>query len=153
MGGSPGDVSENPETQERRKKGWRVSCDVDEVTEKLQNELCSFSNLSVALPTSQLILRPFRCFTYVKAHSPALLSLLLRLRIFTYVTWRAAHETSSCVSEVLALAVEALVPLRQKAVNGCLVKSQGCVVNHFCMYCLTLSSEVNRLHLRAFLGD
>ena len=32
-------------------------------------------------------------FTYVTAHSPTLLSLLLRHRIFTYVTWRAAHVT------------------------------------------------------------
>ena len=39
---------------------------------------CSFSNLSVTSPTSQLIFRPFRCFTYVTAHSPTLLSLLLR---------------------------------------------------------------------------
>ena len=31
-------------------------------------------------------------------------------------------ETSTCMSEVLALAAEALVPLRHKAVNGCLVK-------------------------------
>ena len=51
----------------------------------------SFSNTSVVLPTSQLILQPFRCFTYVTARCPTLLSLLLRHRIFTYVTWRAAH--------------------------------------------------------------
>ena len=51
----------------------------------------SFSNPSVGLPMSQLILQPFRCFTYVTAHSPTLLSLLLRHRLFTYVTWRAAH--------------------------------------------------------------
>ena len=104
-----------------------MSCDVGEVTESLENELCydynyelcsfsklchfiyvtahsdsprfpslhllhsSFSNPSLALPTSQLILQPFRCFTYVTAHSPTLLSLLLRYRIFSYVTWRAAH--------------------------------------------------------------
>ena len=47
--------------------------------------------MSSALPTSQLILQPFRCFTYATAHSPTLLSLLLRHRIFTYVTWRATH--------------------------------------------------------------
>ena len=47
----------------------------------------SFSNISVALPTSQLILQPFRCFMYVTAHSPTLLSLLLLHRLFTYVTW------------------------------------------------------------------
>ena len=49
----------------------------------------SFSNPYVALPKSQLILQPFRCFTYVTAHSVTLLSLLLRHRLFTYVTWRA----------------------------------------------------------------
>ena len=54
-------------------------------------ELCSFSNLSVTSPTSQLILQPFRRFTYVTAHSPSLLSLFLRHRLFIYVTWRAAH--------------------------------------------------------------
>ena len=32
----------------------------------------SFSNLSVTSPTSQLILQPFRPFTYVTAHSPTL---------------------------------------------------------------------------------
>ena len=48
----------------------------------------SFSNPSVALPTSQFILQPFRCFTYVTAHSTTLLSLLLRHRLFT---WRTAH--------------------------------------------------------------
>ena len=52
----------------------------------------SFSNPSVALPTSQLILQPFRCFTYVTAYSPTLISLLLRHRLFTYVTWRAAQN-------------------------------------------------------------
>ena len=55
----------------------------------------SFSNPSVALPTSHLVLQPFRCFTYVTANFPILLSLLLRHRIFTYVTWRAAHELDS----------------------------------------------------------
>ena len=43
----------------------------------------SFSNPSVALPRSQLILQPFCCFTYVAVHSPTLLSLLLRHKFFT----------------------------------------------------------------------
>ena len=52
----------------------------------------SFFNPSVALPTSQLILQPFHCFTYITVHSPTLLLLLLRHhKFFTYVTWRAAH--------------------------------------------------------------
>ena len=43
----------------------------------------SFSNPSVDLPTSQLILQHFRCFTCVTVHSPTLLSLLLRHKLFT----------------------------------------------------------------------
>ena len=43
----------------------------------------SFSNPSVALPTSQLILQPFRRFTYVKTHFPALPLLHLRHSLFS----------------------------------------------------------------------
>ena len=39
MNGSPGDVSEEPVTQEKRKKGSRMSSDVCEATEGLENEL------------------------------------------------------------------------------------------------------------------
>ena len=57
-----------------------MSCDVGEVTERLENELCydynyelcSFSNFSVTSPLSQLTLQPFHRFTYVTAHSPTL---------------------------------------------------------------------------------
>ena len=45
-------------------------------------ELCSFSNLSVTSPTSQLILQPFRRFTYVTAHSPIIPLLHLRHNSF-----------------------------------------------------------------------
>ena len=60
----------------------------------------SFSNTSVASPTSQLIFQPFRCITYVTANSPILLSLLLHHRVFTYVTWRAAHETNCSLTSL-----------------------------------------------------
>ena len=43
----------------------------------------SFSNPSVALPTSQLILQSFRCFIYVTAHSPILPLLDLRHSSFS----------------------------------------------------------------------
>ena len=56
----------------------------------------SFSNPYVASPRSQLILQLFRRFTYATAHSPTLLSLLLSHRLFTYVTWRAAHGRRCC---------------------------------------------------------
>ena len=76
-----------------------MSYDVGEVTERLENEQSSqlqsqqssFSNLYSTLPTSQLILKSFRRFTYVTVHSPTLLSLLLRHKLFTYFTWRAVH--------------------------------------------------------------
>ena len=45
--------------------------------------------------TSELILQPFCCFTYVTAHSPTLLLLLLHHWLFTYVTWRATHDCNS----------------------------------------------------------
>ena len=68
-----------------------MSCDVGEMTESLENELCyeynyelcSFSNLSITSPTSQLILQPFRRFTYITAHSPTLLLLHLRHSSFS----------------------------------------------------------------------
>ena len=65
---------------------WRA-CDVREAKEGLENELwCRWSNGRVgewSSPMSQLILQPFRRFTYVTAHSPTLLSLLLRHKFFT----------------------------------------------------------------------
>ena len=39
MGGSPGELSEELVTQEKRKKGWIINCDVGEATEGLENEL------------------------------------------------------------------------------------------------------------------
>ena len=39
MGGSPGILSEELVTLEKRKKGWRMNCDVDKATEGVENEL------------------------------------------------------------------------------------------------------------------
>ena len=60
MGGSPGDVSEEP-----------------------VNEQSSFSKFSVISPTPQLILQAFRHFTYVTAHFPTLPLLHLRHNSFS----------------------------------------------------------------------
>ena len=46
-------------------------------------EQSSFSNLSITSPTSQLILQPFRRFTYATAHSPSLPLLHLRHSLFS----------------------------------------------------------------------
>ena len=107
----------------KQRKGWRMSFDVGKATEGLENELqhrwsdgklgewadlilqpfrhytyvsahsptllslylchSSFSNPSVASPTSQLILQPFCRFTYVTAHSPTFPSLHLRNSSFS----------------------------------------------------------------------
>ena len=67
--------------------GWRMSCDVGEshspTFPSLHLHHNSFSNPSFALPTSQLILQPFRRFTYVTAHSPILPSLYPRHSSFS----------------------------------------------------------------------
>ena len=39
MGGSPGVLREELVTQENRKKGWRMNCDVGKATEGLENVL------------------------------------------------------------------------------------------------------------------
>ena len=39
MCGSLGELSEELVTQEKRKKGWRMNCDVGEAMEELENEL------------------------------------------------------------------------------------------------------------------
>ena len=60
----------------KQRKGWRMSCDVGEVTERLENELpslylchSSFSNPSVASPKSQLILQSFFRFSHITGSS------------------------------------------------------------------------------------
>ena len=74
-----------------RQKSWRMSCDVGEATKGWRMRLCLILQPFVASSTSQLILQPFRRFTYVTARSTTLPLLHLRHRHFTYVTWRAAH--------------------------------------------------------------
>ena len=54
-----------------------MSCDVGEVTERLENELCCVCVRDL------LILQPFHHFTYVTTHSPILPSLYLRHSSFS----------------------------------------------------------------------
>ena len=84
---------------------WRA-CDVGEAKEGLENELWRrWSDWKLGeWALLILILQAFSHFTYVTAHSPTLLSPLLRHRIFTYFTWRAAHEPS--VSTVIRCFVQ-----------------------------------------------
>ena len=81
----------------KRRKGWRMSCDIGESTERLENELCraSFSNPSFAFPTSQLILQPFRSFTHITAHSPTFP--LLQLRHSSFFNPSVALPTSQAL--------------------------------------------------------
>ena len=103
-------------TQVKQRKGSRMSCDVSKATEGLENEFWrrwnsahsptfpslllgynSLSNPSVALPMSQLILQPFRCFTYVAVHSPTLLSLLLRHKVCSFPNFSITSPTSQLI--------------------------------------------------------
>ena len=63
------DVCEVSLTQVKQRNGCRTSCDVGKASfpnlPSLHLRHSSFSNPSAALPTSQLILQPFRCFSYV----------------------------------------------------------------------------------------
>ena len=101
-----------------RWREWRA-CDVGEAKEGLEKELwrrwsngrvvtahsstlpslhlyhSSFSNPFVALPTSQLILQPFRRFIYVTAHSPFP---LLRLRHSSFSNPSFASPTSQALT-------------------------------------------------------
>ena len=91
-------------TEVKRRKGWRMSSVADEVSERLEElrcdynyELCSFSNLSVTSPTSQLILQTFHRFPYVTAHSSTLPFLHLRHSSFTNPSFASptSHRMSS----------------------------------------------------------
>ena len=96
MGGSPGELSEELVTQEKRKKGRGIKSSAHSPTfPSLHLRHNSFSNPSVALPTSQLILQPFRCFTYVTVHYPTLPSLYLRHSSFSNAF--AASPTSQFI--------------------------------------------------------
>ena len=41
MGGSPGDINEEPVTYEKRNKGWRMSCDVSEASTAVKQVVAS----------------------------------------------------------------------------------------------------------------
>ena len=69
----------------------RSAHDVSKATDGLENELSRRWSDGKLGEWAELVLQAFRRFTHVTAHSPNLLSLLLRHRIFTYITWRAAH--------------------------------------------------------------
>ena len=69
------------------------------VTSSSFNEQSSFSNLSVTSRTSQLILEPFRRFTYVTAHSPTLP--LFHLRHSSFSNPSFASPTSQALHLIL----------------------------------------------------
>ena len=76
-------------------KADAVIIDTGSVTVFSQNMLCSFSNLSVTSPTSQLILQPFHRFTYITAHSQILP--LLHLHHSSFSNTSFASPTSQAL--------------------------------------------------------
>ena len=92
-----------------------MSRDVGEATESLDNglcydynyELCSFSNLSVTSPTSQLILQPFvaylrhSSFSYPSVASPTSPFILQPFFRFSYVTSSSLNSPGESPMDVL----------------------------------------------------
>ena len=90
-----------------------MSCDVGEVTERLENELLSS-------PTSQIILQSFRRLTYVTAHSPTLPLLHLRHSSFSNPSF------ASPMSQALHLIPLASRPFRNWHFLLAIVMHWGC---------------------------
>ena len=76
-------------------------------------QLSSFSNLSVTSSTSQLILQPLRCFTYVTTHSPTLSSLYLRPHSSTLPLLHLRHSSFSNPSVTSPTSQLILQPFRR----------------------------------------
>ena len=90
VGGSPGDVGEVCMTSLHLRHSSNPSAALPTSQLVLQPFRC-FTYVIDTSPTSQLILQPFCRFTYFTARSTTLPLLHLRHRYFTYVTWRTAH--------------------------------------------------------------
>ena len=75
--------------------GWLLGGVHSPIFPSLHLRHSSFSNPSVTLPTSQLILQPFRHFTYVTAHSPTLP--LFHLRHSSFSNPSLASPTSQAL--------------------------------------------------------
>ena len=101
--------------------------------------VCSFSNLSVTSPTSQLILQPFRRFIHVKAHSPTLP--LLHLRHSSFSNPSLASPTSQALYLIHMASRPSCVSLRRYRCNPYLPTGPsltlGCV-RVFLIYILDL---------------
>ena len=61
----------------------------------------SFSNPSAASPTSQLILQPFRCFTYAIGTSPTSQHILQHFCLFTYSISQLILQPFRCFTYVI----------------------------------------------------
>ena len=94
----------------------------------------SFFNPCVVSPTSQLILQLFCSFTYVKSTSHTSQTLHLRHKHFTYVIWRAAHDT---IVYTLILYMRLIAPY----VEGNATHDRGSILliqynNYYTKHCL-----------------
>ena len=96
----------------KQRKGWRMSCDVCKVTEGLENEL--WRRLS-----EELILQPFRHFTYVTIHSPTLPSLYLRHSSFSNPSFASPTSHGNIGSSLTSLGES---PMVKTVFNLCVIK-------------------------------
>ena len=67
----------------KQRKGWKMSCDIGKLMEGLENELWHrWSDRKVG-ESAELILQPFRHFTYITTHSPTFPSVYLHHSSFS----------------------------------------------------------------------
>ena len=90
------------------------------------DKLCSFCNISVTSPTSQLILQPFRRFTYVTVHSPTLP--LLHIRHSSFSNPSFASPTSQALHLIHLAKKFSLVKIHRCMKKFSLVKIHRCVI-------------------------
>ena len=123
----------------KQQKSWRMSCDVgwrmsrahSPTFPSLHLHHSSFSNLSVTSPTSQLILQPFCCFTYVTAHFPTLPLLHLHRSSFS-------NPSVACpMSQALHLRHLVSCPWPRPTMNSCLRQKCTNISDSVCVACDT----------------
>ena len=114
------------------------------LTKYFKYELGSFSNLSVTSPTSQLILQPFRRFTYVTAHSPTLPLLHLRHSSFSNPSFASPTLHALHVIHLSSRPCFVCTSTTSKSDFTAAIESIPIVmlvrVRHECEYCLDICS-------------
>ena len=105
----------------------------------------SFSNPSVALPTSQLILQPFRRFTYVTTHSPTPSIASPTSQFILQPFFRFSCVTSSSLIHLASRPCSTNAPLHFVSNTEAENYNQGPEVNAFAYFFLCYNYNASKL--------